>query len=315
MKTKFSIIILTGAALGLAFAVRATRQIDEARTTMAALAQQSTALRASIDRMEQRLQAAKDGLSRVGQKTATMPGKRSGADTTATNSESDLPARRAEVRLSPETIIANDPQKMAEYSKHFRASLDYSLGGMFKALNLSPEQRAKFKDLRVKQEQRRMDMRAAVENQGIAVSSDAHVTLHDALFKESRQQEAELLGSGPLAAQYLEYRNLWWLRETPRRLASIEAYPDAPITAAQVELVTEIVAKNSQCRPGGGFSWENWTTINWDAVGAQLQGVLSPSQLATLRQYARPMEAHTALTKRNLELIAEAKKASFQPGN
>lgn len=314
MKTISLIIMLTGVVLGLALAIRATRQVDEARTAMAALTQQRTAVRASIGRMEQRLQAAKDSLARVGQETATTKGERGGADTAAANSGSEMPARPAGVRLSPETIIANDPQRMAEYSKHFRDSLDYTLGGMFKALRLSPEQREKFKNSRVKQEQRRMDMRAAVENQGIAVSSDTYTKLHNALFRESRDQEAELLGSGPLAAQYLAYRNLWYLRETIQRLASVEAYPDAPITAAQVELVTEIVAKNSE-RAKGAWSWSHWTMIDWDAAGAQLQGVLSPSQRATLRQYVRPSEAHTVLTKRNIELIAEAKRLSYEPGS
>ncbi|MDO8541971.1 MAG: hypothetical protein Q7S40_16155 [Opitutaceae bacterium] len=47
----------------------------------------------------------------------------------------------------------------------------------------------------------------------------------------------------------------------------------------------------------------------------QLQTVISPSQLAALQEYFRVMEAHTAGSKRWVELMAEARKISQQPGD
>ena len=317
MKTKFLAVVLVALALAIAFAARATQQINDSKAALASLAPQCAALRGRIVQLEQRLNAANDGRKQTGPKSATTSGERRGTGAANATTGTTVPAKSKATgaRLSPETIIANDPKKMAEYSRNFRDSLDLTYGGMFKALHLSPEQMEKFKDLKVAQEQRRMDLLAAAETQGLDQQNDDYSLLEGRLYKESRNQEADLLGSGPTADQYLEYRNLSYLRDTTKRLASSEVYPDVPIAAAQVERVTEVVASNSERPPGSPWSWQYWSTINWDAVGTQLQGVLSPSQLATLRLFVRPGESQAAVNNRYFELQAEAKKISRQPGS
>lgn len=317
MKTKAFLVVLAVVVAGIAFSVRANRQNNETNTAVAALARQRAAVRASIAELEQQLRTAKDGLARMGQATVTAPGEHGTIGAAAANVGSDAPSKpkTSAARFSPETVIANDPQKMAAYAKNFRATLDLTYGGMFKALHLSPEQIEKFKDLKVWLEQRRMDLLAAVETQGLDQQGDAYARLLQQQRKVTREKETELFGPGPLLEQSREYSRTQYLRDTTQKLASSLVAPDGPITNAQVERVTEIVASNSERRPGEPWSWQYWTTINWDAAGAQLQGVLSPSQLATLRLVMRQMEAWTPIAKRNIELNAEALKISGQPGN
>lgn len=316
MKTKSLLVVFAVAALAIGFAVRATWQNWEATAAVAGLVPQNAAMRAKIVGLEQRLRTAKDGLARMRQETATAPAGRGGAGVVAATAESETPSRPKATagRLSPETVIANDPQQMAEYAKDFRATLDLTYGGMFKALRLSPEQIEKFTDLKVWLEQNRMDLLAAVETQGLDQQGDAYARLLQQQRRITREKERELFGPGPLLEQSREYSRTQYLRNITQMLASSLVSPDAPITAALVERVTEVVARNSERRPGEPWSWQYWTTINWDAAGAQLQGVLSPSQLATLRLVMRPMEAWTPIAKRNIELAAEALKISRQPG-
>lgn len=326
MKTSAIILVLCATGLAVLFALRATWRLQRVEEDLNDVALRSATWRTEIDQMERRLRIARDQLAKTVQAPAP---ELSGTGTTRENGASsaaqkNLDAPPATRRLSPETVIANDPQKMAEYSMHFRESLDFALGGLFKALRFSPEQIERFKDLRLKQEQRRMDLIAATEAKGLDRYGAGYAKLSGQLFNESRKLEAEILGSGPLAQEYLDYRAKGYLRDTTQRLGSIEMYPESPLAAHQVERVTEILANSNQRRDPRnpqkwnwqtyGWAWQDWTAIDWDGAGPQLQSVLTPSQLGMLREFFRPMEASTAYTKRWVELQAEAKKISQQPG-
>ena len=314
MKTKVLVIGLAALASGIALAVRAYRQINETRAAIAALAPQNAAARADIAQLELRLRTTKNELTRLKEKSSVNSGDGEVAGSaTAERSETGTTPKTSAGKFSPETVIANDPQKLAVYSQNFRAGLDLAWGGMSKALHLSPEQLEKFKDLKLREELRWMELVAAAETQGLGRYEAGFYQLMLKHGNEARKEERRFFESEGLATEYLEWRELRYLRETTQRLASSEVYPTAPITSAQVERVTEILANNSAKPPSAwsratAWSWPHWTTINWDAASAQLNTVLSPEQLATLRLLIRPQEAHTASTRRWVQLQAEARK-------
>ena len=180
MKTKFLLTVLAVLALAGGFAVRATWEAAQTREALGAIESQRVGLLATSASMEQRLRTASQALAQLEQEPRGAPGE-SGAGVGANaaalrNDPAAKPATPAR-RLSATTIIANDPQKMAEYFKNYRASLDLTSGGMFKALGFSAEQAEKYKDMRVLGYQRRMDFDAAVEMQGLDRNSAAYIKL------------------------------------------------------------------------------------------------------------------------------------------
>ena len=211
------------------------------------------------------------------------------------------PARR----LPAGAIIANDPRKLAEYAQNFRASLDHTYGGMFKALRLSAEQREKLKDLKVWLEEQRMDLNAAVAMQRLDsnyawalataravndltvltldpnIASDPTAVLSKEWHKTRMTKEAALLGD--LVDPYREYYRTQAVRFRAQELAGTAVYSGEPVTSAQVERTTQVLADNSQRgQTGAARGWVMPNTVNWETARAQLQGVLSPSQIATL---------------------------------
>ena len=117
-----------------------------------------------------------------------------------------------------------------------------------------------------------------------------------------RKKEAEFFG--PLEDSHRAYRLTGFVRDFVQRLASTEVYPDAPLTSAQVESVTDILRANAPRRtPNESWQIRPFGTINWDAAGRQLQDVVSPSQQATLREFIKPWEVDAQRVERSLLLF------------
>ncbi len=320
MKAKLLVVSLAALAAGLWFVHRAAKQTDQARAAMATLAAEDDTLRSKMGRWEQRARAASGGRAEREKDAARKgeAGRAAGSTQVTAGHESPAAPPIAARQSSAQSKIANDPQKLAEYAKNFRESLDYfspragTLGLLARAFGLSPEQIDRFKDMEVWDKLRRMDLRAAAEAQGLDLNGAAYDTLVREQNKLRAAKEAEIFG--PRYEQYQEWNRAGYLRFTTQRLASTEMYPDSPITSSQVEQVTSIMAKNSQWN--SKKNWDNWdfATINWNSAGPELQGVLSSSQLAMLRLVIREKEAMANYAKRLNELNAEAKTISRQPG-
>jgi hypothetical protein len=139
MKTVTRIAALATLLLLIAFSTRAALQRREAAAELTTLAPLRSQLRQEIARLESRLQSAQDALLKREKNTAVQAGN-------------DAPVEAARP-LQPLTLIANDPQKLAEYLRHFRGAVAMNHGGMFKALGLSPEQMEQFKDVEVRLEE------------------------------------------------------------------------------------------------------------------------------------------------------------------
>ncbi len=289
MKTKLLVLLATTIVVATAVAVRVNARARRAASEAAADAAETAALGVKIGDVEDRLRAAQAAHSELEKKIAALQTAATAAEHAGSAGQKPSGAKRS---LNPATVIANNPEKLAAYLKDFRESLYLKYGAMFHALGLSPEQIEKFLDLKVWTEQHDMDVIAVAETKGIDSRNPSPEAM--AAFKTMQREEAATIKQreadifGPLIDQYRGYVQAESVRTLVRRLSSSEAYPETPLTAAQVERVTQILADNSRRSSGGSVVR---LTVNWANAGAQLEGVVSAGQLALLQQVHRQMEA------------------------
>ncbi|MDO8543338.1 MAG: sigma-70 family RNA polymerase sigma factor [Opitutaceae bacterium] len=320
MKTKALILLIVGMVVAIAFAIRATFEIQRNDAAIASLAMKRTEMRADETRLSDRLHAAEAALAaKPDTKVATTSAdpRRVGPPVTAPAAEPGSFAHRNWARM----VVANDPKAMEAYLTSFRESLDLLYGGMFKALGMSQEQIERFKQMKVAVEQRRLDFHAAVEAQGgvgpyrpggLKISSEGYLALRKEEDRARMQAEAELFG--PLEQSYRTYYRTNYVRETVARLASTEAYPDLRLNSGQVEKVTQVIDGHSLRKPSEFFSWNHWPTINWTAAAPQLQTIISPTQLANLRAVVQREEVNAHVVQRRIDLDAEFRNQQRRKG-
>lgn len=315
MKTKFLIIGLAVLTLASGFAVRATRQAGQNRAAIDAFAAQSARLRDATARLEQRLRTASQLRAQeqqaAGQQSDSL-GASESADAAGSGIDEAAPGKDAGAkpsgRVTATTIIANDPQKLAEYLQSYRTNLD-NYYGSFKALmalGFSPEQVEKFKDLRIEYQQRFMDLEAAAAMHGLDSNSDTYKKLRAEISSANAKKETELLGK--LRTPLYEYHRTQPVRYFARELAGSAVYSGAPVTYAQVERTTQILAANSQrtqmAQTRGSV---DQNTLNWAAARAQLQDVLSPSQIEILGSIIQRDATQAKVDELQKRLTAEFK--------
>lgn len=307
MKTKPTIVVLAVLALAGWFAVRATWEVDRTWSAIRALASQDAGLRAAIATEEKRLRTAHDALAQLEQKIGQLSGGLgAGGGASAAASGNDPAAKPATPvrQFKPTTIIMNDPQKAAEYAKSFRISVNLEFDRIAKELGLSAEQAGKLKDLRVWAQQRLLDLSATADAQGLSPNDGAIKKLHSEDLKVWRAKEAEVLGD--LNVPYQEYRKDTsnFVRGLARELAGTAIYSGEPVTSVQIERTWPILAANCQKNKSGSVIPG---TVNWPAASAQLQGVLSPSQIATLGNIIERKATQSKVDELTKRLTAEFK--------
>ncbi|MDO8539653.1 MAG: hypothetical protein Q7S40_04370 [Opitutaceae bacterium] len=129
MKTKVLVVML---AVASGIAIRATSQIAAANAKRAAFATQRDEWLGKTDALKDRLRRAKDTITETEKSEAALTKNTAAAKNSAVSASaqpSDTPTRTVR-KLSPASLVANDPVKMAEYTKNYRASLDLTLGGV-----------------------------------------------------------------------------------------------------------------------------------------------------------------------------------------
>jgi hypothetical protein len=306
MKTRSLIAILAVLALAGGFAVHATREASQTRAAIDTLTTQRSGLQATTANLEQRLRKADAALAQPEQNAELpsgdvgfSPGTAGGA---AAGSDIGANAVTPSGRRTAATIIASDPKRMTEYLQNYRASLDLYYGNRFKALGLSAEQVEQIKDFWVSWRQQRMDIDAAVALQGLDPDSAVGRKLKTESWKTWETKERELLGERWNA--YREYAQAEPVRFFAQELAGTAVYSGLPVTCAQVERTTQILAANSQRYSSG---YVNRNTVNWPAARVQLQEVLSPPQIEILGAIVDRFRLSTKQDSLTSRLTAEFK--------
>lgn len=301
-------LIIVGASIGLlaGIAIRATFQLGKTRAALSDITSQTAALRGKIATTENRLRAGNATRPESNQESAAPREEHEPGDVSANAAPSPI-ANSAEPestarRDNPFAAILNDPIRRAAYFTDFRASLDFTYGGVFKELGLTAETIAKFKDNRVAARLGWIEFRAIADAHELGWNTAGREALRREQIKLNATQLAEVFG--PLRPRWGQYTSTQNVRDLVQRLASTGAYLSTPVTSAQVERATDILIANGTPREKNPF---RGYAINWKTASVQLPQVLSPPQIATLELFVQEQEAGVKVAQRIKQLSADFK--------
>jgi hypothetical protein len=185
-------------------------------------------------------------------------------------------------------------QRMTELQAKIR--LDAQYGGLFKALNLSPDQLAQFKSLLVEKQMVAFDSMSAAQEQGIDLKSDPKgffMAVADGQ-KAVETQISDLLGTDNYS-QFQQYQGTIPARNTANLLQQSLSYTSTPLTPEQSSGLVQILTQygSPPLPPGNPFAVLNsdlGVIKLSDQAVAQAQGLLSQAQLQALQADVRQQQ-------------------------
>jgi hypothetical protein len=179
-------------------------------------------------------------------------------------------------------LMAN-PEFAQAMSVQQRAALDGRYADLFKKLQLAPADLEKLKTLLVERQTTRMDVMTSARAQGLDPRTN-----RDELNKLTAAAQAEVDANIKTALgetvynQYQNYETTQPQRSLVGQLDQRLSYTDTPLNATQAEFLVTALA-NSTAGTGSGGGGRISLPIA-DAVIQQSQSILTPGQLAALKQ-------------------------------
>jgi hypothetical protein len=193
-------------------------------------------------------------------------------------------------------------QRMMAFQQ--KSAIDRRFAGLFKQMNLSPEQQERFKALLLERELSATDAMLVAAKNGFNVMQNPEQIqkLAVASQSESEAQIKELLGDAAYA-QYQDYRRTEPQRSTVAQLQQNLGYTDTPLTLTQSTQLTRILAETNPGKSQPG------TFISEEAI-ARATPVLSQPQVEALQELRKQQQAAAEMRRAMLPLIGNAGKGN-----
>lgn len=302
MKAARNLILFLILIMGIGGAVRGTLEKRETGRALDALKIQGAEVRLKIAQLDARLRAANEGRSGLeSELTAARAAVAEQAKAQETGSAKQAVAARP---FSAEIALVNHPEKGAEYSRGLREGFALTYAGLFASLRLTPEKIEEAMDLLVSLEMSRLDLIATEATQKLdaAISGKAWNEWYDM----RRTKLAEVFGEH--TERFREWEKTRATYELALRLASNVGYSNEPVTPAQVERMTQILAAQSTRAPNTNLVVKG--TVDWPAASRELRSFLSPAQLETLGDFVQSDWAEARLNEQRKRLSAQLKNGA-----
>ena len=182
------------------------------------------------------------------------------------------------------------------------SALSMRYGQLYRELQLTPEQIARFEKIQTELKQALADVWTLAANQGLPISGpDVTRLTHEPTEQARKNLEALLGGTG--LAKFNKYEDGNATRELVASLAGNVYYSDTPLTADQGSALTALITANTETKKipmraeGANTIYTVRKETNWDSVTAQASGLLSSSQLIALKQLAEQKRLNTEMQK------------------
>lgn len=214
----------------------------------------------------------------------------------ADSDEPPLPGRgRRSALLAELAQLMDNPEVSKLLALQQRGQIDATYAALFKALNLSPAQLSRFKELLAEKQNTFRDVLAAARSQGLDPRQDRSQIrqLVGQANAEVDQNIQNLLGASAYA-QYKQYEQTAPQRTLVDQLSSRLSYTQNPLSQTQADQLVQVLAETTKPNnptqnpargPGGGRVTLTDASIN------QAGTVLTPDQLSALQQIQQEQQA------------------------
>lgn len=266
--------------VGLSSSLWEERRLTRATAALAASVRVQTALSHELNALDQRARGRAAEWERARRSANRVFAQ-------ATTAKTPPPADR----LSADQISAED----ARASRAIHATMDLKYRPLLERLGVSADAITQWEDAAVRYDQRMRDIAAAARDQHLSLSDPAIAELRRA--ETAKMMEKETILIGPEAhAEVARLSALTPVTNLVEQLAGMQFASDAPLTPAQGEQLTNLIANASPAFQQGRNVV--LSAIDWDHVYAQAQPILAPAQLQALRDILSDMQTRSALSQR-----------------
>lgn len=327
------VVLLLLGAVGLGWAQRT--ELLRLRDSQAAWAKERDELRRKL----WDLQRDRNGSARGPAATAAGEANASEASAPGPGTVPGPETGGRERRERPEggrmNALMDSPEVQQLMFMQQKSGLDGRYAALFRQLRLSPAELEKFKSLLVEKQTAVMDVFAAARSQGLGgrEGRDEIRQLMQGTQAEIDAQIKSLLGE-PAFAQFQDYERTQPQRAVVGQLEQRLSYSDAPLSPAQSDELTRIIARNSPADPAEVRGVRNFAqafvgtgsvagqfiaagggrgSMITDAVVAQAQNVLSPPQVAALQEMQREQQAVADLQQQLRRNLGERSRGGADP--
>jgi RNA polymerase sigma factor (sigma-70 family) len=162
------------------------------------------------------------------------------------------------------------------------SALSMRYGQLYRELQLTPEQIARFEKIQTELKQALADVWTLAANQGLPISGPDVARLTIEPYAQAQKNLKALLGETGIA-KLDKYEAGNATRELVATLAGNVYYSDTPLTANQGSALATLITANTETRKiamkdeGAKTIYNLRKETNWDSVTAQAAGLLSPS--------------------------------------
>ena len=300
-------IVVVGGLAGVGFGVYGVQQSKTSETARAMAVRESDALRAQVREHFARLTEA-EARARQAEQIATeakasVSGVRARGEVTqrAVAPTVVLDEARAKLALANQNLkekiaVMADPEVQRTRIEMDRLSLGIRYSQLYRNLNLTSEQIARFEARWVESRQEAADIFSVAQANGVAPNDPAILALANQAKRKYEEDLRAVLGEGGYA-EFTRYERSYPAREAIGALSGNLAFAGAPLTRDQVNQLTLAIAGQSAGYQKGERVADRGADVNWPAVTAQAQQFLSGAQLDALRAHAAHAQATQQATK------------------
>jgi RNA polymerase sigma factor (sigma-70 family) len=321
------IVALGGLAAG-GFGVYGLKQMRGAEASLASISAERDALHGRLRDTEARVVGAetraRESEARIAalQKAAeSSRGSRMTPPTVAGVSVSDelvsAPLKAKLVEAAVEKQAVNQLRTTnADFQRAIiegqKSGLGVRFGPLYKNLNLSPEQVAKFEQRLADSFQDEVDFAAAIHAKGFAPNDPAIATLATTEKARLETDLRAILGEAGLR-DYQNYERSYGAREMVNTLLGNLVYNGSLLSPQQVNQLTQVLAEQSPAYQKGGRVPGRAQDVKWDSVVDQATQFLLPPQLDALRAVAEQARAIRRVQEFTEPMIRKVSPSAANP--
>ncbi len=300
-------VVLTAAGvmalISVGTAVYHYESARETRTSLSALQLAHAGLQQQLQRQAERAWEAEEN-SRVADSRIAVAEETQGLGKSAGTNE------RATLRPVGNTldILMADPTYQKISVKQYASTLRFRYAALYRKLGWPPATITAFENFKVKEYEALNDTMAAARSEGVSVVEPTLKTLMKPTNFAFSEELRRLIGDSAYSA-YLNHNEQFSARTAVEALAGLLQYSATPVTVAQTEQLTRIIATNTPRVQSNGLVGVSRPT-DWDTVFSQAEGVLGAAQLESLRAVAEKTRATQELHDRAQSLLRAAAAAA-----